>query len=517
MLQRGNMVTRLNRADQGVRWRWGSHGSPLSRRACHDRSHSHRGYSHAGYNHNHIHNHNHYHNHHPNHHHYDRRLLLGVLLLSFLSLRHAVARDADGVHEAQEAQEGREGEDGKARQEALLGRVQQFERSLSKQLQMERRSAVRASAAPFNRTLHTAALPSIMLDYYDQQPHLGPHLRCRGPPCPKFGHCGPSFPHQRSSSHLTRLLSSATDPRRVFPAGLLNCPRLQPVEDVGKLRRPWDFIDPQCSHRRDVNPRDATAMQVFKMSDVYSAFGGYVFNLTHRFNRNGCKRFLKTTLTPNMTVYHLKQVFNWDYRQAGNFYHFIIEAVPLLYAAARLLPSLLPNIPIAAKGDQWEVYNQIGLPIVGVPREEMWTIRVHDWEIIHADTMYQPMAQTCGGPNKALWTHLRSHHLLPPRGLPLFHRNWTLRSVPPFAHRDMAALPRNWVVVLGRRPMAKRALVNWDGLRDVVYESFEGFGRKRIVVFQGDLRIMEGNVCLGGYPTHPTCMLEVAWGCMLEM
>ncbi|CAI5458462.1 unnamed protein product [Closterium sp. Yama58-4] len=121
----------------------------------------------------------------------------------------------------------------------------------------------------------------------------------------------------------------------------------------------------------------------------------------------------------------------------------------------------------------------------------MWTIRVRSWEIIHADTMYQPMAQTCGGPNKALWTHLRRHHLLPPRGLPLFHRNWTLRSVPPLADHDMAALPPNWVVVLGKRPMAKRALVNWDDLRDAVYESFESFGSKRIVVFQGDLRIME--------------------------
>ncbi|CAI7808780.1 unnamed protein product [Closterium sp. NIES-53] len=56
-----------------------------------------------------------------------------------------------------------------------------------------------------------------------------------------------------------------------------------------------------------------------------------------------------------MTVYHLKSVFNWDYRQAGNFYHFIIEAVPLLYAAARLLPSLLLDIPIAAKSDQFSL------------------------------------------------------------------------------------------------------------------------------------------------------------------
>ncbi|CAI5458463.1 unnamed protein product [Closterium sp. Yama58-4] len=220
---------------------------------------------------------------------------------------------------------------------------------------MERRDLLRAAAAPFNRTLHTAALPSIMLDYYELQPHLGARLRCRGPPCPKFGHCGPSFPHIQAcwNDHLT-------DPRPLFPADPLNCPRLQvrkffglkPVEDVGKLRRPWYYIDKQCSHRVDVNARDATAMQVFKMSDVYSAFGGYVFNLTHRFNRNGCKRFLKVTLTPNMTLYHLKSVFNWDYRQAGNFYHFIIEAVPLLYAAARLLPSLLPDTPIAAKGDQ---------------------------------------------------------------------------------------------------------------------------------------------------------------------
>ncbi|CAI5510453.1 unnamed protein product, partial [Closterium sp. Naga37s-1] len=446
-----------------------SHERPRSSRTCHDRSHSHRGYSHSGYSHNH------------NQHRYDQRLLLGVLLLAFLSLRHAVARE-----EGQEGQDAQEGEEGKGRQEALLGRVQQFERSLADQLHMERREALRAAAAPLNRTLHTAALPSIMLDYYELQPHLGPRLRCRGPPCPKFGHCGDAFPHVQAcwNDHLT-------DPRPLFPADPLNCPRLQPVADVGRLRRPWYFIDKQCSHRVDVNARDATAMQVFKMKDVYSAFGGYVFNLTHRFNRNGCKRFLKATLTPNMTVYHLKRVVNWDYRQAGNFYHFIIEAVPLLYAAARLLPSLLPDIPIAAKSDQWEVYDQIGLPIVGVPREDMWTIRVRAWEIIHADTMYQPMAQTCGGPNKALWTHLRSHHLLPPGGLPLFHRNWTLRSVPPLDAQAMAALPRNWVVVLGKRPMAKRALVNWDGLRDAVYESFERYGSKRIVVFQGDLRIME--------------------------
>ncbi|CAI7922038.1 unnamed protein product, partial [Closterium sp. NIES-54] len=444
-----------------------SHERPLSRRTCHARSHSPRGYSHSGCSHNH------------NQHRCDQRLLLGVLLLAFLSLRHAVARE-EGL-QGQEAQE-----EGKGRQEALLGRVQQFERSLADQLHMERRDLLRRSAAPFNRTLHTSALPSIMLDYYELQPHLGPRLRCRGPPCPKFGHCGSSFPHIQAcwNHHLT-------DPRPLFPADPLNCPRLQPVEDVGRLRRPWYFIDKQCSHRVDVNARDATAMQVFKMKDVYSAFGGYVFNLTHRFNRNGCTRFLKATLTPNMTVYHLKSVFNWDYRQAGNFYHFIIEAVPLLYAAARLLPSLLLDIPIAAKSDQWEVYDQIGLPIVGVPREDMWTIRVRAWEIIHADTMYQPMAQTCGGPNKALWTHLRSHHLLPPGGLPLFHRNWTLRFVPPLADQDMAALPSDWVVVLGKRPMAKRALVNWDGLRDAVYESFESFGSKRIVVFQGDLRIME--------------------------
>ncbi|GJP59698.1 hypothetical protein CLOP_g21977 [Closterium sp. NIES-67] len=367
-------------------------------------------------------------------------------------------------------------------QDGRLGRVQQFERSLADQIHMERRDALLSSAAPFGRTLDTSTLPSIMMDYFELQTKYGPRLKCRGPPCPKFGHCGRAFPNVKAcwNEHLA-------DTSPVFPALPLNCPRLQPVEDVRRLRRPWQFINPQCSHRLDANARGATAMQVFKLTDVYSVYGGYVFNRTHMFNRNGCLRFLKTTLTPDMTVYHLKAVFNWDYRQAGNFYHFIIEAVPLLYAAAQLLPTL-KDIPIAAKSDQWVVYDKIGVPIVGVPREDMWTIRVRAWEIIHADTMWQPMAQTCGGPNKALWTHLRRHHLLPPDGLPLFHRDWTLRSVPPLSDAAMAALPPDWVVVLGKRPMAKRALVNWEGLRDAVYESFE---RERIVLFQGDLAIMD--------------------------
>ncbi|CAI5496895.1 unnamed protein product, partial [Closterium sp. Naga37s-1] len=44
---------------------------------------------------------------------------------------------------------------------------------------------------------------------------------------------------------------------------------------------------------------------------------------------------------------------------------------------------------------------------------------------------FQPCFQHCNRPSPALLSSLRSHHLLPPEGLPLFHANWTLRRPPP--------------------------------------------------------------------------------------
>ncbi|CAI5491075.1 unnamed protein product [Closterium sp. Naga37s-1] len=44
---------------------------------------------------------------------------------------------------------------------------------------------------------------------------------------------------------------------------------------------------------------------------------------------------------------------------------------------------------------------------------------------------HQPCFQHYNRPSPALLSSLRSHHLLPPAGLPLFHANWMLRRPPP--------------------------------------------------------------------------------------
>ncbi|GJP37332.1 hypothetical protein CLOM_g21752 [Closterium sp. NIES-68] len=98
-----------------------------------------------------------------------------------------------------------------------------------------------------------------------------------------------------------------------------------------------------------------------------------------------------------------------------------------------------------------------------------------------------PSRQYCGVPARGLWYSLRRQHLLHPRGIPIFHSNWTQRKLAPLTDAEMARLPGDWVVVLVRRPGTERVM-DQEG---EVEESMRGVFGERLVVYGQSLPILQ--------------------------
>ncbi|CAI6008866.1 unnamed protein product, partial [Closterium sp. NIES-65] len=177
----------------------------------------------------------------------------------------------------------------------------------------------------------------------------------------------------------------------------------------------------------------------------------------------------------------------------------------------------------------YQLYNSTLKHIVGVEPAHM-NLLVLDWQhrntLFLAQALYQPVYRCCGRATPTIWRFLRRNFFLPPDGLPIFEpETFRLRRTSPLSYQDITDLlsqreeqqsqhPRrldvlkpgpvpslaetfgmttglNWVTILVRRPGNLSR-----NLEESVYERVEGwmrkeFGERRVVVFDGSLRLME--------------------------
>ncbi|CAI5506405.1 unnamed protein product [Closterium sp. Naga37s-1] len=321
---------------------------------------------------------------------------------------------------------------------------------------------------------------NVMLAYRERFDKFGDLIRCHGPPCPDFASCGSAYPNVHAC------WNPLLDAPLLLPARApLNCPK---KVNLKKPRVAWQNHDKTCSHPRDFNPREPSAMQVFRLHDVMVTHKGFVFNATHRYVHQGCKRFNPFSYPQGQKVHRIKLAFDWGYTQGNNFYHFLVEAIPSFFVAAAALPNLR-DIPIIAERFQWDLYDSIGRIFIGVNRTDMRALPATDGDLFHVDTLYVPMLQECGAPNKALWMELRRHHLLHPQGLPLFRPDFSYHYRPALSYQQLTHLSPDLVVVLAQRPSGKRSFTNAEEVKEAVLAAFPA---ERVVVFDGSLQLMQG-------------------------
>ncbi|CAI5531545.1 unnamed protein product [Closterium sp. Naga37s-1] len=317
-------------------------------------------------------------------------------------------------------------------------------------------------------------------------------LGCHGPPCPAFGSCTARFPNVQAcwNPHLV-------DEPDTEIAPPINCPLKQNSTALEKWRKGTGRapFDETCSNRKDFNAHGATALQVMRLEDVFVTDSGVNLNRSHVFVRNGCWRFPEMAkYEANHMVHEVPAVFNWAHQPGNNFYHFLIELVPLFLVSAPLMASTLQHVPVLVKHKQVRWYEQLGAPLIGIPTDQIRLLPTFGNDLFHADVVYQPIYQDCDHPSRPLWRLLRRRHLLHPTGLPLFNPDWTYRSHRPLSLSEARSFPSDWVVVLAKRPEGqKRSMVNF---REVEEEVVRRFGRERVVVFNGSLPILQARALL---------------------
>ncbi|CAI5988713.1 unnamed protein product [Closterium sp. NIES-65] len=221
----------------------------------------------------------------------------------------------------------------------------------------------------------------------------------------------------------------------------VNCPLKQDSAGYDKSTHIVPF-DESCSHRGDFNRRKAATLQMMRLEDVFDH--GFALNRTHLF---------PATYDTGHMVHELPAVFSWAHRPASNFFHFLVELVPLFLVAAPLMPSTLRHLPVLVR-------------------------------------RHQPIYQECHTPSPSLWQMMRRRHLLHPSGIPLFNLDWTYHSHRPLSLAEARSFPSDWVVVLAKRLKGKkRAVVNFE---EVEEEVVRPFGSKRVVLHTGSMPILEG-------------------------
>lgn len=368
--------------------------------------------------------------------------------------------------------------------EKEVGRVVEFADLLDNDIPEHVRTnpeRIHLPVRPLGIFLDSERLTNVILNYQDQG-RAYTRLGCHGPPCPSFGICRASGYPNIEACWNPNLVDVDTS----VPAPPLNCPRREERDpSEGKA---WDSrMDERCTHSHDFLAHTAVSLQVFRMRDVFVLNGGYVANATHHMLRHGCSMFPKFAYLPGKAVHHVDSVFNWGYAHGSNFYHFIAEGLPSMFVAAALMPRL-KSMAILGKRFQWDTYPRLGEPIIGLKRESIRFLPTVSGDVFFAKTVYQPLLQTCASPSKSLWSSLRRHHLLHPRGLPLFNPEWSYRHLPPLSDAQMEAFPTDWVVVVGRREGTKRAIANFNDLLALVCKTFEA---SRVVVYAGNQTLLE--------------------------
>ena len=100
----------------------------------------------------------------------------------------------------------------------------------------------------------------------------------------------------------------------------------------------------------------------------------------------------------------------------------------------------------------------------------------------------QPLFQPCGRPSPHLWHVLRSHHLLPPAGLPIVTLSHQHAPQPVLPNTPAPMTSRNWVViVIGPSPAGKSA-AEFRALSTATFLArkflVQLFGRLRVVTYR---------------------------------
>ncbi|CAI6008867.1 unnamed protein product [Closterium sp. NIES-65] len=305
-------------------------------------------------------------------------------------------------------------------------------------------------------------------------------LNCTGGPCPDFsGRCESN----REASACR--MNEVSDEGFARPAIPINCPKKGNLTTVGPEGR-----DESCSHTSDFGWYEPGTFQIYLLRGVYIDHEGHVFNKTTHFNREGCNNDAPFEYKKGTKVHRLKRVVNLAYYQGRNFYHGLIEWTPQLFLLSSLLHAH-PTIPLLAIHDQWDFYENISKPIIGVEQFAMNRLNISRGELFYADEVYLPLYQACGKASPSLWSLLRSHFLLAPQGLPIFPpTTWIQRPglADPVNQTEAATVPPDWMVLLVRRPGVKRSLDRWDAL----YESAVSvFSLNRVHVLNGSVPMLK--------------------------
>ncbi|CAI5977422.1 unnamed protein product [Closterium sp. NIES-64] len=334
------------------------------------------------------------------------------------------------------------------------------------------------------RNATSAAVDSAAADSIPGDSDWVKKLGCHGPPCPSFGSCTARFPNVQAcwNPHLVDELETEISPP-------INCP----------LKGDSTVFDETCSKRKDVVRHDVSALQVMWLEDVFVTGNGVNLNRTHAFVRNGCSRFPGTAkYEATHMVYELPALFNLAHQPGNNFYHFLVELVPLFLVSTPLMSSMLQNVPVLVRQTQVRWYEQLGAPLIGIPTHHSRLLPTFANDLFHADMVYKPILQDCDRPSRPLWQMLWRRHLLHPSGIILFNPDWTYHSHRPLSLAEAHSFPHDWVIVLTKRPEGQRRVM--ENFEEVEAEAVRRFGQERVVVFNGSLSILQAS-CGPGLPS----------------
>ncbi|CAI5970300.1 unnamed protein product [Closterium sp. NIES-64] len=112
-------------------------------------------------------------------------------------------------------------------------------------------------------------------------------------------------------------------------------------------------------------------------------------------------------------------------------FHRLVHQLPLFLPLAPLLPKLVEHDARFLVHEK-KYLHSLALHILGGdPSRRALVLQEEAQHLIFVERLVQPFFQHCSRPSPALWRSLRSSHLLPPAGLPVFDKNWRRQDVAP--------------------------------------------------------------------------------------
>ncbi|CAI5514527.1 unnamed protein product [Closterium sp. Naga37s-1] len=317
-------------------------------------------------------------------------------------------------------------------------------------------------------------------------------LGCRGAPCPKMKQCDGHGAQWGASQ-----VQACYDPgvgeetaHAVEPP--VNCPRIRAGGEQVRF-------DPACSHGVDDAAVWPWASQVFELENVWVNARGQAFNQHLYFDRGGCGSDHQFVHGAGTVVEEYEAVVNLAHWNTWQFYHGLVELLPLFLALHALHPHI-QGLPVALQLLQVEFMEQVGSFVLGLDSIDLNARVIPNDQLFFARRLYQPLYTWCGHPSPSLWHRLRHNHLLPPNGLPMMRPDWSLVRRPASSLTQPAVSsplspPSDWVVVVATR-LGTRALEGFEemvqGVRGVVEGARGaevGNAVGRVVVFDGSLDI----------------------------